>query len=181
MSLLFEFTVWERVDLFGLLLVTIGCAGEFWLLIKPSKRALDSSSNLAAPPLPVPEIPAAPLITSHEKSQRKLEIGCVLLVVAGLALELVALPMSLIESHGEIARIEVERLKLSNSVEVLRKSNLELAKQLAVLDPIKQPVRFAWATAKFRVNNDARSTNSLAISDLAKLKFVKEDLIKYGC
>jgi len=89
-------SLWDWIDLCGLLTVTVGCAGELWLLYKP--------------------------ILAGAERQKRLEKIFTLLVVLGLAIELVAMPNSMYEAHKEIEEMKGENLKLEARIQPRRVS-----------------------------------------------------------
>jgi hypothetical protein len=79
-----EFSFWEWLDIFGLFIVTVGCAMEFWMLFKKQPYNPTNFRSLNA-------------------EHVKWEGVAGFVVVFGLACEFVALPISLMKSHREIS------------------------------------------------------------------------------
>src|SRR6266853_1577190 len=87
-----SFSFWDWLDIFGLLTVSIGCAGELWLVFKKFPYNPTHFPALEAP-------------------RRKLEITFLIILVFGLSCELVALPISLHQSH-----VQIETLRNDNAL-----------------------------------------------------------------
>lgn len=106
-ALISLYSFWEWTDIIGLLIVTVGCGGELWLHFKSAPYNPTDFHFL-------------------ESGRRGWETLFLVLVVLGLALEFVALPISLTQSHREVGALQNETQRMKKQTEELRRGNLEL-------------------------------------------------------
>jgi hypothetical protein len=107
--MLSSFSIWDWSQIIGTLLVLIGVAGELVLLIKKFRY---NPTNF--PPV--------------ESLKRKLEILSVVILLAGLVLEVVALPHSLLE----VAKLERSNLELQVKLKQVRIDQMPRATKLSL-------------------------------------------------
>ena len=112
-----SYSHWERIDLVGVLMVAVGVLGEALLVIR----------SIWFPYNPT-NFPPLESVLGFKK--KHLEIFFGILVAFGVALELRALPMSLNESHVQIAKLENKTEELRKANEQARSDNNTLADRL---------------------------------------------------